>query len=363
MNRFFNGTFPSLLELLDQHVARARKQFDCKPALPIDALILGGGYGRGEGGVYLAAQEPRLFNDLDYFLFTPEPENPKLLDAVRTFERVESEALGIDVEVTCLRPNNLVGAEKSMMFHDLVMGHLVLVGPDEYLASWKAQMDPVAIEAIEATRLLWNRGSGLFFARSRLEEPAARDFIYRQHMKLALALGDALLCLSGEHSAFCETRKQRFANFESPLVTNEIRALHASGVDFKQRPHEPPADLDLAAQNARLRELWSQVFLHVEQTRLGISFASLADYAKTSQRLFPAEAVWRCLALALRDRLKRGGLLKPITDYPRGALMRALALLNQDSPDLEQVRKILPIQGVEPAKLSKVYEVWWAYYS
>ncbi|WP_309383897.1 hypothetical protein [Cerasicoccus frondis] len=363
MGRFFNGTYPSLLKKLDAHVARTQKNFASQSSLAVEALILGGGYGRGEGGVDLTSVEPGLYNDLDYFLFSPTPDDPELLSTVREYERVESEALGIDVEVTCLAPSKLEGAERSMMFFDLVMGHCVVVGPEDYLAAWQPMMKPELIAPIEATRLLWNRGSGLFFARCRLDDVAARDFIYRQHMKLALSLGDALLCMAGQHDAFCEVRGERFAQLDSPLATDEIRELHRTGVAFKQRPHEPTADLDLAVQNERLRALWLTVFLAVESERIGSTFADATAYARCPKRLFPQESKIHCLLLALRDRIKRGAWLNPVSDYPRGALMRALTQLNSPVPNLDQIGKCLPIKKTDLKSISDIYETWWSYYS
>lgn len=362
MGHYFNGSFPALLKRMDDHLVRARKTF--APQLkPRDALILGGGYGRGEGGVHLSSGDPELYNDLDYFLFTESPDSSALIRLVKRFERIESEALGIDVEVTCLHPDKLAGARTSMMFHDLVMGHRVVVGAEDYLAAWQGKMSPELIAPIEATRLLWNRGSGLLYARCELGEANARSFIYRQHMKLALALGDALLCMAGQHNAFCTTRRERFAQLDAPLATEEIRALHAKGVDFKQRPHEPPATLDLAAQNEQLRALWTDVYLSVESERIGYKFSRTTAYTKYPNRLFPDKSPYRCLLLALRDKVKRGAALRPALDYPRGALMRALLELNSPAPNWAQVKKHLPVIKCELKSTSKVYETWWHYYS
>ncbi|WP_309400708.1 hypothetical protein [Cerasicoccus maritimus] len=363
MNRFFNGSYPDLLKRMDDHLVRTREHFAALPEGKIESLILGGGYGRGEGGVYLGGSEPALYNDLDYFLFTTQPEDPELLSSVRELERVESLALGIDVEVTCLRPEKLQGAEQSMMFFDLVMGHFVVMGPEDYLAEWASKMSPELIEPIEATRLLWNRGSGLFFARCQLDDVDARGFIYRQHMKLSLALGDALLCMAGQHDAFCEVRGARFAQLDPPLASEEMRELHAAGVAFKQRPCNPPQDMDLNVENERLRRLWIKAFLSVESQRVGCEFRDVTAYAVWSGRLFSHEGRLRCLLLALRDRLKRGSALRPVADYPRGALMRALTLLNSSSPDMKLVRKFIPIEKTDLKAISAIYETWWSYYS
>ncbi|MGE9297177.1 MAG: hypothetical protein ACQKBV_12905, partial [Puniceicoccales bacterium] len=313
MAQYFNGTFPALLKRMDDHFDRARACFSQSSA-PIEALILGGGYGRGEGGVYIENDQPSFYNDLDYFLFTPTPEDPELIKQVHAFEKEESQALGIDVEVTCLHPSKLQGAERSMMFHDLIMGHHMVLGTPDYLAEWKSKMDPALIAPIEATRLLWNRGSGLFYARSKLDDANAADFIFRQHMKLAISLGDALLCMAGQHDALCETRRERFSRLDVPLATEEIRDLHGIGVSFKQRPHPPPGGLDLSAQNEQFRNLWTQVFLTVEAQRLGTHFNDAAAYSRYTGRLFPDDKPARNILLALRDKVKRGHSLKPVTD-------------------------------------------------
>ncbi len=364
MSEYFNGHYPALLEAIEQHFERARSVFEKESAGHIHALILGGGYGRGEGGVCERDGVQALYNDLDYFLFCDQPEDTELLNTVREFEAIESRTLGIDVEITCLRPDTLKDVTESMMFYDLICGHHVVVGQSDFLAKYRDGLDAAKIKPLEATRLLWNRGSGLFFARCRLEDEEAAGFIHRQHQKLALALGDAILCINGLHHALCRVRGERLQALEDPLLTDELRALHAEGVAFKERPLPPPRNSDeLTTRNGRLRALWQEVYLALEARRLGRGFPDAISYARYPGRLFPDEPCWRCLLLAVRDRLRRGGALRPVTDYPRGALMRALVILNGETPDLNRVRRYLPLKEISLNVTHRVYETWWGYYS
>ena len=364
MSRYFSGSYPSLLNKLEAHFTRVRQSFPAQLKPQLEALILGGGYGRGEGGVAGPEETPSLFNDLDYFLFTRKPHHPALNAWVRQMEREESEQLGIDVEVKCLPPQALDFATDTMMFHDLVTGHHVVLGPQDYLEGYRTQLDPARLDPLEAIRLLWNRGSGLFFARESLVSKNDYGFVYRNHQKAALALGDAILCFNGHHDASCLRRKELLEQHNDPLLDEEIRLLHAEGVAFKLRPtiegqlHDATYTL-----NHRLRILWTHIYLSLESRRLGQSFSSPAAYAAYGGKLFPAISTPRALMLAIRDRLKRGGCLHPINDYPRGALMRGLTLLNAEEADWEKISAHLPETAHNLSRAREIYEPWWMHYS
>ena len=122
-------------------------------------------------------------NDLDYFLFDEGPAAPRLQAWCRQLERAESAALGIDVEIKCLRADSIGDAGRSMMYADLVAGHVVVAGDAGFLAEMREGLDFSRIEPEEATRLLWNRGSGMFFSRCRMGDDAEMAFVIRNHAK------------------------------------------------------------------------------------------------------------------------------------------------------------------------------------
>ncbi len=380
--RFFVEDAPKPHKAILCHIDRVRAQGADLENVGAEALILGGGYGRGEGGV-LRGEDGRsyLFNDFDYFLFCQDPAAPTVREWITRFEQEESPELGLDVEVKALRREDLRDPSRGMMFYDLVAAHHVIWGPDDYLAEFQRGLDPARIEVSEISRLLWNRGSGLYFARMDLTKPpwkeGRRESVIRNHQKCKLALGDALLGARREYHHSVLERARRLEKLSDPLLSEEIAWWHREGVEFKLRPVIPDRSPEnLRDENYRLVESWLALYLQIEARRLDHQFQNAQEYALFPGKLFPETPTLRNIALAMRDRLKRGGYLRPAQDYPRGALMRALVCLLRSAPlgagPGPGPAKFLNAGGLRPAGGFRpddpscwlhLYQRWWAYYS
>jgi len=363
--RYFEGDHPDLERRLDNHMARMRHAFD-EHDWP-GSLVLGGGYGRGEGGVMQGPEGEGFSNDLDYFLFDDNPGNPHLQAWCRQMERTESATMGIDVEIKCLRADSLGDPSRSMMFADLVAGHVVVAGNGGFLARLRERLDFSLIEPEETTRLLWNRGTGLFFSRCRTGCDEEMAFVIRNHAKVKLALGDAWLSLHGLYTSNCRERAARLAMAELPEPLADLRVWHAAGVAFKFQPFTGGQTWQqIEAESKQLIEAWGRLYLIVESQRLQRSLAGFSEYLALP-RLLHSPSFPKNLALALRDRLKRGGCIRPIGDYPRAGLMRALpCLLGLTSGGVNQARFFLPQASGDPSlpqTWQLVYAKWWAYYA
>lgn len=306
-------------------------------------------------------------NDLDYFLFDDSPDDRALQAWCRDAEREESEALGIDVEIKCLRADSIRDPGVSMMFADLVAGHVVVAGNAGFLAAMRESLDFSRIQSEEAARLLWNRGSGMFFSRCRMGSDAGLGYVIRNHAKLKLALGDAWLCLEGRYSPKCRVRSERLKESRLPENVPRLLEWHAEGVEFKFRPFSRGVGwADLENEARELVGAWGEIYLAVEGARLGMRFDSFKDYLAVP-RLIRSSSVARNLALACRDKLKRGGCLRPIGDYPRAGLMRALPCLLGLTPGgvAEAVRFLpeTPDQTQNPKSWERSYARWWSCYA
>jgi hypothetical protein len=362
---YFEGDHPELKSLLENHFTRVRDAFIAQGWR--GCLVLGGGYGRGEGGVMQGRNGLCFSNDLDYFLFDQAPGNPRLESWCRQIEREESRLMGIDVEIKCLRPDSLGDPSVSMMFADLVAGHVQVAGDASFLRSLRPNLDFSRLDPTETTRLLWNRGSGLFFSCCRMDQDAQMSFVIRNHAKAKLAMGDAWLCLNGQYTSMCRERAARLALLDVPSEFPHLRQWHADGVAFKFSPvAEGRTWQELHQESRQLIEAWGALYLVVEQNRLQRTIAGFSEYL-AMPRLVHGPSRCRNLAIALRDRLKRGAFLRPLGDYPRAGLMRALpCLLGLTPGGLAQAARFLPTPAGDLALAGtweSLYEKWWSYYA
>lgn len=351
-----------LNEALQLHFARTKQYFEALADFEPEAVILGGGYGRGEGGIaHSDSGEPCLFNDLDYFIFTDKAMAPELLAAVKLWEADESARLGIDVEGKCLAVSELIHATESMMFFDLVRGHRVVLGPEDYLSEYSHNLDASCIRVEEATRLLWNRGSGLLFAKADLLRGHDLPVIHRNQSKLKLSLGDAILCAQGRYHHLAKERHQRLKS--TPNVSSDVLSLHEEGLGFKLHPTPAPALKELRDTQSTLTTVWLRLYLELETDRLGHSFDDALSYVDYRGRLYPDRSIFRNVLIGVRDRLKRGGGLYPIWDYPRGALQRVLVLLLSEHNLRARAAQCLGAHDASEASLVDLYRRWWHMYS
>ncbi len=328
---FFPGDDPALETLrqeirnyLDWLKAEAASVPGCR------ALLLGGGYGRGEGGVLHLPEQPRpmLYNDLEFYLFAEgEPAGGFL----RWSEEGERR-LHLEIEFKRLAPGAFAAARPSMFYYDLLCGHVAVVEDRAWLNSLPASLARAEmIPPTEGSRLLINRAMSLprCFAAVRGEEEVARGFVDRIFQKCQLALGDAVLCAEGQYHWSCVERDRRLPLLsEVPMGWSEVVERHCEAVRFKFHPWVS----DLQPQEweeklASLARLWVKIFLWLEARRLGAGPLSASDYARLPQDLFPEEGWWKNALRQVRDAVRGQGLLGRLGRHPRELVWRSLPLL------------------------------------
>ncbi len=328
---------------LEAHLARtcAKIAAGVRGLVPrgrLEALLLGGGYGRGEGGVLTTPGGDRPYNDLEFYVCL---RGSRLLNE-RRFGRplhVLGEILtpqaGIDVEFKITSLRELARAEVSMFSSDLVSGHRWLVGDPALAGRLAHHREADQIPLSEATRLLMNRGSGLLLARERLEKSeftaADADFVRRNIAKAELALGDAVLVAHGlYHWSVRERHRQleRLARTVRPPWIEAVRQHHAAGVEFKLYPERSVAARDaLQTSHAAVTALAGQIWRWLEGERLHQEFPSARAYAESRRDKCPGTAAPRNTLLHLRALGLRPLLEARAGRHPRERIFHALALL------------------------------------
>ena len=254
MGRFVAMDSPAADAIVADAVARIGRAIDAMRIPRLAGVVLGGGYGRGEGGVFeecriengecridgsrLANAECRLSNDLDFFAITEDGASAAEIAAIAAaLEPISKEwtaRIGIDVDFTVRTPWRIKHDEKRLMIQELVRGYFDVAGErGETLFSAIRRIDAAEIPWTEAVRLMMNRGMGLMLAHGEMGNgewgtgngERGRDFIVRNINKCVLGAGDARLIARRAYV-------WRLADRASALGDR----LYAQAAEWKRRP-------------------------------------------------------------------------------------------------------------------------------
>lgn len=277
----------------------------------LEGVLLGGGYGRGEGGVLRAGTRESLYNDLEFYVFVDgnrfinrlryEPALHHLAEAI-------TPRAGVEIEFNIISLDYLRQSPPSMFYYDLVMGHHQVWGKEHLLHGCEHHRQSPRLPLTEATRLMMNRCTGLLFARNRLrQQEFARedaDFVGRNLSKVQLACGDAILTALGEYHWSCRERHRRLAALaedEESTWLDEIRRHHAEGLEFKLHPRICPDKASTLQPHFEvISELARQVWLWLESRRFDAPFDSISQYLSAKRTGCPGQEVWRNRLLTAR---------------------------------------------------------------
>ena len=310
------------------------------PHRKLQAVVLGGGYGRGEGGVLRTGAGDRPYNDLELYVAI---KGNRHLNEARYHRRLE--ALGeilthladaeVELKVTSLA--ELAARPVSMFSYDLAAGHRLLWSrdPADKLPGWGLHLSPENVPEAEATRLLMNRCTGLLFARAQLEQgpftPGAADFVRRNVAKAQLACGDALLTAHGRYHWSCRERHRRLEELARGKRSAWFDAAlrhHAAGVEFKLHPESGAAPREsLAAAHNEVTAFALKCWLWLEARRLGRTFASARAYAEDACDKCPGSSAFLNILLNLRADGFRIRAKPGPWRHPRQRILHSLALL------------------------------------
>jgi hypothetical protein len=347
----------------------------------LEALVLGGGYGRGQGGVLKTPAGDEPYNDLEFYVF---PRGNRLWNDRKYGQAFQhlgedlSAAAGLHVEFKIDSLERLRRSPVTMFSYDLISGHKALwrPGADQTFNRCEHHLDAKAIPLHEATRLLFNRCTGLLLARELLGADSLTadqsDFIGRNLAKAQLAFGDVVLTAFGRYHWSCVERRDRLEQLNPPDELPwlaECRRHHREGVEFKLHPRrlaKSPAEFDQEHReiSAFARQLW----LWLESRRFGESFSSVGDYAASRKDKCPGTSLFRNLFLNARTFGPASVFDRLGWRYPRGRLLNALPLLlwveaSNDPNAKRNLQKQLRSAAQDWQSLVTAYKTIWPAFS
>ena len=279
-----------------------------------------------------------------------------------------------------------------MFSYDLVSGHRIIFGNENVFNGCEHHRHPDKIPLSEATRLLFNRCTGLFLAKELLHKPALTadeaDFVGRNLAKAQLALGDAVLAAHGQYHWSCLERRNALSRLATacprtaavpgrsevpmpgvpafptagmftslrpgtgavqdgggaemqPGLTNvdelpwisEVKKHHAAGVEFKLHPEQIIRPIEsFQAEHETISGLAEQVWLWLESRRLNETFSSVCGYAFSDIPKCSGSSSWRNAVLNVKTFGALSVLESAAMRYPRERLLNSLPLLLWDEP-------------------------------
>ncbi len=295
--RFTVDGSEALEDRISQHMAQIRAGVEeVVAAGDLCGLILGGGYGRGEGGVYVVHGTEQVYNDYDFFVVVPYTSRSRRKALSAKLNQVKARfepTCGIHVDFGPPMPESELPKQPyELMFMELKAGHHVLIG-DEAILDGLPDYDESRPPLEECARLFMNRGVGLLMADQLLKKNPDvvgedHEFVVRNIYKALLAAGDAVLFVSENYSASYVERKRRFDAHDLAGVpqADALRAGYEAAMAFKFRPaHEQATGEALVQWHRDVVALFGEVFLWFERQRLQDPALTWAAYQARDRRL------------------------------------------------------------------------------
>ena len=333
---------------LDETLQELSKEVAHAVGNPFIALILAGGYGRGEGACVLRKGKESPYNDFDLFLVVKEKItlSNQVLDITRKYEQ----RLGIEVDIgKPLTIEMIKHFPHQLMWQDLLESHCVILGPTDILTRNAPSYLTEKLPRVEALRLLLNRGSGLLQAimhrvaldqekKTELPDP---DFIRRNKEKCTLALGDSLLISHQLYAPPLETRTKTLEEHikeYSIADPAQILSLYQQAALFKTHPDSLSLEQPSLDELLETAKFWIEIILYSEKKRVTKDWKDPREYANDH---FIREVDQHTLKNRLRNLIKNLKRRKVSSLYPREELYRTLVLLlDNPSPQTESWKKL-----------------------
>jgi hypothetical protein len=296
-------------------------------------VVLGGSYGRGDGGVRVDKENGILYNDLDFFVFGNKKSSGagKLLHDVAV--KYEKE-LKVDVDFSAVMSvRGIKNNAPRLMMQELRRGYRLVCGED-LLEKHLPEFPPEQIPFSEACRLLLNRGMGLLLAGEKIYGNSGEsDFILRNINKAILGCCDALLIARKNYKWQIDERVKSVAVLDLP---ESFKEYYAGAVGFKKSPsREMPCDVEKIWRD--VRDMFRRCITEI----CGENCGELASHCRNSGEISLKN--WMKYCIKSRS--------FPVRDWQFYTMPAVTALI----PELDEALANMPRRTVSG---SKFYQQW-----
>jgi hypothetical protein len=320
---------PGLEARIDAELAQIAEAARSALGGDLIALILVGGYARGEGAAERRYGQLAPHNDYDLLAVVPRVDAPAAF-AARQLSDAWSARLGLHVDVTPVPLSRVLRPPPTLFWLDASAGGARVLTGSRGVLEAMPRISPRAVPLEEASRLLMNRAVGLALSRLRgaSEDPTVRA---RHVHKAMLACGDAILLAANAYAGDLAGRRRALERLSpAPAVGREIVDRYEDAIAFRR-------DASGAAPRGEESEVWwrrslafiGERHLRFEAGRAGTP-TTVSAFVEHRGALFPempdARAGLAWLS-AIRARVAGAAALRPYLGHPRERLARVAAAL------------------------------------
>lgn len=295
------------------------------------ALVLIGGYGRGEGGVERVDGREMPHNNLDFLLIVnDQPPTEQLLAKAKLEKALAplADSYGIAMDVATIAASKLEHSPALVMWYDMRFGHKTVLGDAGFVPSLR-HFRLSRIPAWDIRNLLVNRGTLLvindYLAERGAADAAARRLMVKHIMKAVIGYGDALLYfLGGYHWSYLEKQRRMRANTQA---FPEFREAYDEALEFRFRPDYAAYEgRDLSAWMDDVRGRLAPQHLVCESKRLQAPGLTWDAYPEAALRHAVFEDALSPRAWAKKAALLTSGRKCPVGGFWAGLGYRMLGL-------------------------------------
>ncbi|MBX7187505.1 MAG: hypothetical protein K1Y01_20340 [Vicinamibacteria bacterium] len=260
------------------------------PKENLKALVLAGGYGRGEGGIRVGEDGERPANNLDLLLFTVGLRasaraqlTAKVNHALDTLRRRS----GMGFDFSAVDARRVERDRVRVLWYDVRHGHKLLAGDPEFLPGLK-RFTAENIDRTEMADLVINRGAllvlnDIILANGPLT-PVRREAVLTHTAKAVIGYGDAFLFTRGAYHWSYAERRHTMADMKIP-ASQEFKALYETAMRYRFSGESRAADRLVAeAESGNLTRVLAAVHLEVERRRLRARHMTFDGYVARSLR-------------------------------------------------------------------------------
>jgi len=274
--KFLNRVLTEVCELFQQYFTEEQTA----------ALILIGGYGRGEGGVLIKEGTYRPHNNLDLLYIYHKNIDKKILHQLDESLQKISKKYDIGIDLSAISKKKLNSFKGLVLSYDMRYGHRTLLGDSSFIQD-NRDFSIYNIDPVDIRQLLVNRGTlmlinALLLKKEHLTEKE-KKLIIKHNNKAIIGYGDALLFFNNQyHWSYAHKLSNMNNLFE---IDQHIKELYSGAITFRFKPdYETYLKKDLIEWHNDLLKTFKNIHLECEKihlAQLDLSWATYIDTALT----------------------------------------------------------------------------------